>query len=86
MKLFGFLQIIFERQGPEKGTFIYCILYHLLHLAYAAWPSLIHILTCTYSHSPLDLCVLDSCWGIATVALISANHVYVTNKVGFDLI
>ena len=32
--------------------YIYCILYHLLHLAYATRPSLIHILICTYSHSP----------------------------------
>ena len=38
---------------------------HLLHLAYAARLSLIHLLICTYSHSPfLDLCVLGSCWGI----------------------
>ena len=28
-------------------------LYHLLQLAYAARPSLIHILICTCSHSPL---------------------------------
>ena len=25
MKLFGFLRIIFERQGPEKGTFIFLL-------------------------------------------------------------
>jgi hypothetical protein len=54
---------------PTLLTCIYCILYHLLHLAYAAWPSLIHIFICTYSHSPLlDLCVLGSCWG--TVRLL----------------
>ena len=23
MKLFGFIRIIFERQGPEKGTFLF---------------------------------------------------------------
>jgi hypothetical protein len=34
-------------------TCIHCILYHLLHLAYAARPSLIHILIFTYFHSPL---------------------------------
>ena len=44
---------------------IYCILYHLLHLSYAARPSLIHIFTCTYSYSiHLNLCVLGSCCGI----------------------
>jgi hypothetical protein len=43
--------------------YIYCILYHLLHLAYAARPLLIHVFICTYSHSPLlYLCVLGSCW------------------------
>jgi hypothetical protein len=25
MKLFGFLQIIFERQGPEKATFLFLL-------------------------------------------------------------
>ena len=25
MKLFGFLQIIFERQGPEKGMFLFLL-------------------------------------------------------------
>ena len=53
--------------------------------------------------TPLDLCVLGSCWGIVRLlvryyctvgtrstsilllALTSANHVYVTNKMWFDL-
>ena len=40
---------------------IYYTLYHLLHLAYVARPSLIHIFICTYSYSiPLDLCVLGT--------------------------
>jgi ankyrin repeat protein len=33
VKLFGFLQIIFEIHGPEKGTFLFCaefILYDIL--------------------------------------------------------
>ena len=42
---------------------IYCILYHLLHLAYAVWPSLIHIFMYMFSFTPLDLCVLGS-WEI----------------------
>ena len=36
---------------------IYCTLYHLLHLAYAIRPSLIHIFICTYSYSSLYMCV-----------------------------
>ena len=36
---------------------IYCTLYHLLHLAYAAQPSLIHIFICTYSYLFLYTCV-----------------------------
>ena len=28
MKLFGFLRIIFERQGPEKGTFLFLLSLH----------------------------------------------------------
>jgi hypothetical protein len=45
-------------------TCIYCILYHLLHLVYAAQPSLMRVLICTYSFTPLNLCVLGRCWGI----------------------
>ena len=36
---------------------IYCTLYHLLHLAYAVQPSLIHIFKCTYSYSFLYISV-----------------------------
>ena len=36
---------------------IYCILYHALTLAYAAQPSLIHIIICTYSYSSLYMYV-----------------------------
>jgi hypothetical protein len=36
---------------------IYCTLYHLLHLAYAALPSLIHIFICTSSYSFIYTCV-----------------------------
>ena len=36
---------------------IYCTLYHLLHLAYAVRPSLVHIFVCTYSYSFLYTCV-----------------------------
>jgi hypothetical protein len=36
---------------------MYCILHHLLHLAYAAWSSLIHIFICTYSYSSLYISV-----------------------------
>ena len=36
---------------------IYCTLYHLLHLAYAARPSLIHLFIGTYSYSSLYICV-----------------------------
>jgi hypothetical protein len=36
---------------------IYCTLYHLLHLAYAVRPSLIHIFLCTLSYSFLYTCV-----------------------------
>ena len=44
---------------------LYYILYHVLHLAYAARSSLIHIFICTYFYStPLDLYVLGSCCGI----------------------
>jgi hypothetical protein len=32
VKLFGFLRIIIERQGPEKGTFISFCLYDILYL------------------------------------------------------
>ena len=86
-------------------TCIYCILQHLLHVAYTARTLLIHSYMYIFSFTPLDLCVLGSCWGIvrlliryyctvgtrstkhfATLALTSANHVYVTNKITFDLI
>ena len=36
---------------------IYCTLYHLLHLAYAIQPSLIHMFLYTYSYSFLYTCV-----------------------------
>jgi hypothetical protein len=36
---------------------IYCILYPLLHLAYAVQPLPIHIFICTYSYSSLHICV-----------------------------
>ena len=36
---------------------IYCTLYHLLQLAYAVRPSLIHIFLCIYSYSFLYTCV-----------------------------
>jgi hypothetical protein len=36
---------------------ICCTLYHLLHLGYAAQPSLIHIFICTYSYPSLYMCV-----------------------------
>jgi hypothetical protein len=38
-------------------SYVYTVLYHLLHLAYAARPSLIHIFICTYSYSSLYICV-----------------------------
>uniref|UniRef100_A0AAZ3PI03 Alkylated DNA repair protein AlkB homologue 8 N-terminal domain-containing protein n=1 Tax=Oncorhynchus tshawytscha TaxID=74940 RepID=A0AAZ3PI03_ONCTS len=37
----------------------YCTLHHLLHLACAARPSLIHIFICTYSYSFLYTCVYN---------------------------
>ena len=37
----------------------YCTLYHTLHLAYAIWPSLIHIFICTYKY--IDVCVHRPC-------------------------
>ena len=41
---------------PTLLICMYCILYHLLHLAYAARPSLIPIFICTYSYSSLYIC------------------------------
>ena len=38
-------------------SYVYTVLYYLLHLAYAAWPSLIHIFIYTYSYSFLYTCV-----------------------------
>ena len=39
-------------------SYVYTVLeYHLLHLGYAVWPSLIHIFICTYSYSFLYTCV-----------------------------
>ncbi|XP_021411926.2 zinc finger protein Gfi-1b-like [Oncorhynchus mykiss] len=66
-----------QKSDMKKHTFIhtgiclYLILYHLLHLAYAARPSLIHIFICTYSYSiPLDLGALGSCWGIVRLLVV----------------
>jgi hypothetical protein len=34
MKLFGYLRIIFERQGSEKGTFIFIAEFIYIHIKY----------------------------------------------------
>jgi DNA-directed RNA polymerase subunit RPC12/RpoP len=52
-----------QKSDMKKHTFIhtgiciYFILYHLLHLAYAARPSLIHMFICTYSYSFRFVCI-----------------------------
>ena len=53
---------------------IYCILYHLLHLDYAARPSLIHIFMYLFSFTPLDLCVLGSCCEIVKITCYLLVH------------
>ena len=41
MKLFGFLQIIFERQGPEKGTFIFLLSLYIYLIVFDSFPQIV---------------------------------------------